>query len=226
MEKTEFKYNDGSFMYKHNCTHCNTGATYLGPKRRVDGYCEKCLVAKKRVASQIASTVKRDMKLQAKLHSLLNICSYVNKDVLQSLFDYHIEGVLTWKDTFGPKMQKGNIAGSFNPLGYKQVSINNAKYSIHRLIYIYHNGDIPNDLVIDHIDRDTTNNRIENLRLVTKEENAQNTLPTGAVFHKSLGKWLARIQVNGDVKYLGSFITKEEAQEVYYKAKLKYHIKD
>jgi hypothetical protein len=43
-----------------------------------------------------------------------------------------------------------------------------------RIIWIYHNGDIPTDLQVDHIDGDVANDRIENLRLVTIRQNAQN----------------------------------------------------
>lgn len=47
-------------------------------------------------------------------------------------------------------------------------------HSLHRQVWIYHNGEIPKGLVIDHIDRDRGNNQIENLRLVTQSENNKN----------------------------------------------------
>lgn len=47
-------------------------------------------------------------------------------------------------------------------------------HSLHRQVWIYHNGDIPQGYVIDHIDRNRNNNQIENLRLTTQSENSKN----------------------------------------------------
>ena len=47
-------------------------------------------------------------------------------------------------------------------------------HSLHRAVWEYHNGKIPEGMVIDHIDRNTDNNQIENLRCVTLSENARN----------------------------------------------------
>lgn len=47
-------------------------------------------------------------------------------------------------------------------------------HSLHRQVWIYHNGEIPKGLTIDHIDRDKDNNQIENLRLATYSENVKN----------------------------------------------------
>ena len=61
--------------------------------------------------------------------------------------------------------------------GYLEVLLsNNSKrkyYRIHRLIWETFYGDIPMDLTVDHIDGNKTNNNIENLRLLTREENAR-----------------------------------------------------
>lgn len=47
-------------------------------------------------------------------------------------------------------------------------------YRVHRLVYLTFKGDIPNDKVIDHIDGNTSNNHISNLRCVSMSENALN----------------------------------------------------
>ena len=47
-------------------------------------------------------------------------------------------------------------------------------HSLHRQVWIYHNGEIPKGLTIDHIDRNKDNNQIENLRLATYSENIRN----------------------------------------------------
>lgn len=47
-------------------------------------------------------------------------------------------------------------------------------YRVHRLVYIVYIGYIPDDRVIDHIDGNTSNNSLSNLRCVTQSENCQN----------------------------------------------------
>lgn len=55
---------------------------------------------------------------------------------------------------------------------YKNAQVK--PHSLHRQVWIYHNGDIPQGYVIDHIDRNRANNQIENLRLATQSENNKN----------------------------------------------------
>lgn len=47
-------------------------------------------------------------------------------------------------------------------------------YRVHRLVYITYKGNIPKNMVIDHIDGNTSNNNINNLRCVTQSKNCQN----------------------------------------------------
>jgi len=55
-----------------------------------------------------------------------------------------------------------------------RVKFNNKSVSVHRLIWVLFNGPIPDNMVIDHIDGDSTNNSIENLRCITKKLNCMN----------------------------------------------------
>jgi len=94
----------------------------------------------------------------------------------------------------------------------------------HRLIYIYHNGEIENKLQIDHLDRNRSNNNIENLRLVTIQENQFNTDAKGYYFDKARNKFMAYIMVHRKQLYLGHFDTGEEARVAYLEAKERLHI--
>lgn len=83
----------------------------------------------------------------------------------------------------------------------------------------------------DHIDRNPLNNRRHNLRKATTADNARNRTiqknNTSKVMGVSLNKrdnlWIARIQVDGDRKYLGSFVNKNDAIKTRLAAEIKYY---
>ena len=77
--------------------------------------------------------------------------------------------------------------------------------------------------MIDHIDRDKTNNSISNFRVVTKQQNTFNTGAKGYYWHTQRNKWWAKIMLDGKAIYLGLFDTEEEASQAYQDAKLIYH---
>ncbi len=58
--------------------------------------------------------------------------------------------------------------------GYVKMQINGKLFTLHRIIWAWHNGKIPKGRVIDHINNDRNDNRIENLRAATEKENASN----------------------------------------------------
>lgn len=69
----------------------------------------------------------------------------------------------------------GDVAGSLHRTnGYVVVRYLGRDYGAHRIIWEMHNGAIPDGRYIDHIDRNKSNNRLENLRLVTHKQNMQN----------------------------------------------------
>ena len=57
---------------------------------------------------------------------------------------------------------------------YHQISVNNKHYAQHRFIWEYFNGKIPEDLFIDHINGNKIDNKLQNMRLVTRSQNQQN----------------------------------------------------
>jgi len=84
----------------------------------------------------------------------------------------------------------------------------------------------PPGYVVDHINRDGLDNRRANLRLATASQNAANKIGKrngsskykGVCLAKDNGKWQAMICVMGVKKYLGQFLTEEEAHKVYCEA--------
>jgi hypothetical protein len=135
-----------------------------------------------------------------------------DQQTIQSLFDYK-DGNLYWKSFQSPRAIAGSLAGSKMPHGYWRLGINKIYYNLHRIIWVYHNGDIADGLWIDHIDRNPSNNCIENLRLCTPTQNEYNKPRKGYRFEA--GKWRAKIKINGRQKHIGMFDTEEEAKTAY-----------
>jgi hypothetical protein len=83
---------------------------------------------------------------------------------------------------------------------------------------------IYSDLVIDHRDRNPSNNCIFNLRAVTPQQNSFNTNAKGYYWNKKDKRWLARIKINGKGIFLGRFDKEEDARKAYLDSKKIYHI--
>ena len=78
-------------------------------------------------------------------------------------------------------------------------------------------------LVVNHIDFDKTNNKLDNLEIVTTRENANQkhlksiSKYTGVSWSKRANKWVASIKINNKNKHLGYYINEEEASKAYKK---------
>jgi hypothetical protein len=93
---------------------------------------------------------------------------------LQEILEYDsATGIFLWQKN-GYKKRISRVAGCAIPTGYIVIGINKKTWMAHRLAWIYVNGDIPSSKFIDHINRDRSDNRIDNLRLVDPSENSQN----------------------------------------------------
>lgn len=112
-------------------------------------------------------------------------------------------GLLFWR-----KPYKGrNLARPFGSkcvLPYLQFGFQQRILLVHRAVFAIHHGYWPGE--VDHIDGNTHNNRIENLRAVTRALNTVNRKKlisnntsgyTGVSFSKACGKWQARVKFNG-----------------------------
>jgi hypothetical protein len=111
--------------------------------------------------------------------------------------------------------------GSLQQDGYLQMQINGKLSLVHRIIYEHVHGSIPDGMVIDHINRDKQDNRIENLRLVTISTNSHNSGPRkdsktgvkGVGFDKCCNKFRGEICVKGSRHKTKYFETLEEASK-------------
>ena len=97
------------------------------------------------------------------------------------------------------------------------------RYKEHRLVYLLNNPDMDQSLDIDHINHIKTDNRIENLRLVTSQENAFNKKVWGVHFNQRQQMWRSAIRVRDKYIYLGRWDNVIDARAAYLRAKKKYH---
>lgn len=122
-------------------------------------------------------------------------------------------------------------AGGMTPRGYKTIAYNNGHLLNHHAVWIMHNGDMPENMEIDHINGNPLDNRIENLRLASRSQNAFNTSlrkdnksgVKGVNWNKANNNWRARITVNKKEIEIGSYETIEEAKLAIAAARIKYH---
>ena len=147
---------------------------------------------------------------------------YPTQAELHKILHYR-DGNLIWKVQRGSG-KVGKIAGYHNGMGYREVRYKKRSYKAHRLIWIYVYGSIDPSLEIDHIDGVKDNNRVENLRLVTRRQNMYNcTGAKGYTWNKRDRKYCAQIRFGSKNIHLGNYDTKQEARQAYLDAKPKYH---
>lgn len=95
---------------------------------------------------------------------------------------------------------------------------------IHRLVYATFIGDIEKGKEIIHIDRNKYNNKLSNLRAVTRSENAfSRRKGKGYCWNKKARKWQAQIKEGGKCIHLGLFDKEEDALVAYLEAKASMH---
>lgn len=154
----------------------------------------------------------------------------IDREKILSLLEYR-DGGLYWKVNKAKRSKYRDLAGCLGTRGYRVIGINGRNYFAHRLIYVMHHGPIPENMLVDHIDRDVSNNRIENLRLATNAQNTYNSAIynsntsgcKGVCFVGHDNIWIAYIMVNRKRIHLGRFKTKEQASIAYQQASQKHH---
>lgn len=148
---------------------------------------------------------------------------------LRELLHYDPEsGDFSWRASDGGRVA-GRPVGSKNAFGYLRIRVDGRRYMAHRLAWLHVHGEWPEG-EIDHRNRVKDDNRIANLRPVSRSENMQNRVHArrdnksgflGA--QRARGAWMARITVDGKERRFGHFATPQQAHEAYLAAKAKFH---
>ena len=137
---------------------------------------------------------------------------------LKELFLY-LDGCLYWKISPSKNVRVGDKAGTLMQDGYVCIRYKGKGYKAHRLIWMYHYGELKFK-TIDHLNGIRSDNRIENLRNVTTKVNAQNRQHSkGYCWSKKAQKYQAQVERNGKKIWLGYFDSSFAAKEAYLQEK-------
>ena len=115
---------------------------------------------------------------------------------------------------------------------YVQVGLKNKTFRVHQLVVMAFLNHIPNghEIIVDHINNDKHDNRLENLQLVSNRKNSSKDRKNGTskfvgvCWSKRHEKWISKIYIDKKFKYLGLFNSEIEASEKYQKELKKLHL--
>ena len=150
--------------------------------------------------------------------------SELSQEFLKEHLEYR-DGHLWWIKPTARRVSIGDRFGSYHSNGYRVGRLKNKPHYEHRLIWLYHRGIWPKGH-IDHINNIRDDNRIENLREATIQQNQFNKKSVsgssskykGVCWDKKRKKWRANATLDGKIKTLGRFNCEHEAAESYRKA--------
>ena len=150
----------------------------------------------------------------------------LTQEVLQEWFYYKDGNLYAKKYRVG--IQVGKKVGHLSAKGYLMFTFQRKAYYIHKCIFILVHGYAGENT--DHIDGDKLNNKIENLRASTAQQNNWNKsgLKNASSKYKGVslrkdGKWLSCISLNGKTVHLGLFKNERAAALAYLKQAQIHH---
>lgn len=159
-------------------------------------------------------------------------------EYVRSMVNYDPEtGSVTWTQQSARDVRKsgrgrarpvaGSVATTLKSSGYLVVRFNRVSYQAHRIAWLWMMGEWP-PVLVDHRDRDRTNNAWANLRPATHSQNRSNSgvwsnnlLGVKGVNLLPTGQYRAVINYGGKSHHLGRFDTIEEAHARYVKEALR-----
>ena len=148
---------------------------------------------------------------------------------LKKLINYDKDtGVITRRVSISNGVKPGDAVGSKRSDGYLSACIGSKSYLCHRIIWLYMEGYMPEQ--IDHINHIRADNRFANLRNVSAVDNCKNQKARktntsgimGVSYDKKNKKWRSKIQVDFKTICLGRYETKSEAESVRINANNQY----
>ena len=140
------------------------------------------------------------------------------------------DGNMYWKISPKNGILPWSKAGTFDKDRYVCVVYKHKSYKVHRLAWLYVHGEWPQG-EIDHINRNPSDNSIQNLRVVTRKQNEENKTShldnvsgfKGVTFDKRRKTWFARIMHNKKTHHLGTYKNPEDAAIAYQNAAKIFH---
>ena len=110
----------------------------------------------------------------------------------------------------------GMNSGILMPCGHLRLEFARGDfYQAHRVAWYLETGVDPGDQVVEHRDRNPSNNRFSNLRLATQLQNCQNRVAQGFCWEESRQRYRVEMRIWGKKRFIGRFRTVEEAQAAY-----------
>lgn len=153
---------------------------------------------------------------------------------VHELFHYEPDtGIFTRKTSPWKNAKAGSVANHRHKKyrGYSQIIVDRKVYFTHRVVWLYVHGSMPDGriLKIDHINGDTGDNRLANLRLATGSQNhansrrARNNTSGFKGVSRFRDKWRANVTKDNRKIFLGLFDAPEAAHAAYCAAAQELH---
>lgn len=153
----------------------------------------------------------------------------LEQELLHELFEYRDGLLISKASRANNKVKKGDVVGCLTKNGYLKTQIGAKEYLVHRIIFLMHTGFLPE--YVDHIDGNPLNNRIENLRVATNQQNSYNSKKSkantsgvkGVSWSMARSRWEAKIQESGKTIHLGRYINIQDAENAVRLYRIKHH---
>lgn len=155
----------------------------------------------------------------------------LTQERLKTLVSYDPETGVFSNLVARPNLPFGAHVGWASGNGYRSASIDGVTYRLNRLAWLYMTGEWPPEgYMVDHANRDRTDDRWANLRLANPSQNSANAQLSkrnssghkGIYWYARHGKWNAQIRVNRRLLSLGYFNTIDAAVSARKAAEQRY----